>query len=453
MLTKRRKFWLIITGCVVLLTVILSLPPVWSRVTYYSREAYASVKYWLNPPAEAVFVPSGGETDPDVATAVAATLTAIAPTSAQLDQPTLTPTVSTPQAATSPTPTLTALPSSTYLPGVISEPQLWNNCGPATLSMNLSFYNWGLTQNEAADVLKPNPRDKNVMPYEMIEFVNERTAQRALWRYGGDLRTLKTLINAGFPVMVENGFEPANLKKEGWMGHYLLLVGYDDARQIFTTQDSYLLSHPPGGSDPIPEESLENFRGFDVPYSELEDKWRAFNYIFIVVYPPDKENDVLNLLGPLASDASANRIAYNRAVNEATKLPDIRDRYFAWFNAGTSAVYLNDYATAAAHYDTAFNLYPEIPEVDRPWRIMWYQTGPYFAYYYSGRYADVIELADQTLKVMSEPILEETYYWRALAYYALGDTDQAIADLRESAKVHPGFAPATAMLYQLGETP
>jgi tetratricopeptide (TPR) repeat protein len=336
---------------------------------------------------------------------------------------------------------------------VISEPQLWNNCGPATLSMNLSFYNWGLTQNEAADVLKPNPRDKNVMPYEMIEFVNERTAQRALWRYGGDLRTLKTLINAGFPVMVENGFEPANLKKEGWMGHYLLLVGYDDARQIFTTQDSYLLSHPPGGSDPIPEESLENFRGFDVPYSELEDKWRAFNYIFIVVYPPDKENDVLNLLGPLASDASANRIAYNRAVNEATKLPDIRDRYFAWFNAGTSAVYLNDYATAAAHYDTAFNLYPEIPEVDRPWRIMWYQTGPYFAYYYSGRYADVIELADQTLKVMSEPILEETYYWRALAYYALGDTDQAIADLRESAKVHPGFAPATAMLYQLGETP
>jgi TolA-binding protein len=54
---------------------------------------------------------------------------------------------------------------------------------------------------------------------------------------------------------------------------------------------------------------------------------------------------------------------------------------------------------------------------------------------------------------MSEPILEETYYWRGLSYYALGDTDRAVADLRESAKVHPGFAPATAMLYQLGETP
>ena len=319
--------------------------------------------------------------------------------------------------------------------------------------MYLSFYNWGLTQNEAAAVLKPNDRDKNVMPYEMIDFVNEHTAQQALWRYGGDLQTLKKLLSAGFPVMVETGFEPANLQKEGWMGHYLLLVGYDDARQLFTTQDSYLLSHPPSGSEPIPEESLNEFRGFEVPYSELENNWRAFNFVFLVVYPPDKVNDVLNILGPLATDAAANQIAYNRAVNEATSLPDIRDRFFAWFNAGTSAVYLNDYASASAHYDTAFNLYPDIPEAERPWRIMWYQTGPYFAYYYSGRYVDVIELADQTLQVMSEKVLEESFYWRALAYYALGDTSKAISDLRESIKVHPGFAPGEAMLQQLGETP
>ena len=450
---NRKKTWLILVAGVVLLVVVLALPPVWSRVTYYSRDAYAKVKYWLNPPSEAVFVPSGSESDPEVATAVAATLTAYAPTPLVIDLPTITPTGSTPQPTAPPTPTLPPLPSSAYLPGVISEPQLWNNCGPATLSMYLSFYKWGLTQNEAADVLKPNEDDKNVMPYELMDFVNERTAQQALWRYGGDLQTLKSLLSAGYPVMVETGFEPANLKKEGWMGHYLLLVGYDDARQIFTTQDSYLLSHPPGGIEPITEESYSDFRGFEVPYTELEEKWHAFNYVFLVVYPPEEANDVLNVLGPLATDETANRIAYNRAVSEATSLPDIRERFFAWFNAGTSAVYLQDYVTAAAHYDTAFNLYPEIPEDDRPWRMMWYQTGPYFAYYYSDRYADVIELADQTLKVMSEPILEESYYWRARAYYALGDTDKAISDLRESVKHHPGFAPGTAMLYQLGETP
>ena len=30
-------------------------------------------------------------------------------------------------------------------------------------------------------------------------------------------------------------------------------------------------------------------------------------------------------------------------------------------------------------------------------RMMWYQTGPYFAYYYSARYQDVINLANTTL--------------------------------------------------------
>nr|MBP9676111.1 tetratricopeptide repeat protein [Anaerolineaceae bacterium] len=123
-------------------------------------------------------------------------------------------------------------------------------------------------------------------------------------------------------------------------------------------------------------------------------------------------------------------------------------------NAGTSLVYLQDYAGAAAAYDAAFNLYPQIPEIQRPWRMMWYQTGPYYAYFYTGRYTDVINLADQTLERMTaEPILEESYYWRGRAYLALGDVNRALADFRESLKHHPGFGPSLAMLEELGETP
>ncbi len=49
----------------------------------------------------------------------------------------------------------------------------------------------------------------------------------------------------------------------------------------------------------------------------------------------------------------------------------------------------------------------------RPYRMMWYQTGPYKAYYYSNRFADVINLADTTLnETISEPVLEESLYWR-----------------------------------------
>jgi len=432
---------LVVTG------VILSLPPVWSRVTYHARDLYSKLKYGLNPPQAEVFVPAGVEGDALVPTSAAATLTAFVPS----PSPTSQATASTPLLTLTPTLTPTPLPLKVYLPGVKPEPQLWNNCGPATLSMNLSFFNWGQTQVEAAEVLKPNPRDKNVMPYEMVNFVNTQTSLRALTRMGGDIATIKRLLNAGFPVLVEKGFEPGDLKKEGWMGHFNLVIGYNDEARSFITQDSYLLSHPPGGSE---IKDMETFPGFTVPYDDMEKNWRAFNYVFLVVYPPDKENDVLNALGPLMEENGAYQAAYERAKIETASLSDVRERFFAWYNAGTSLVYLADYTGAAAAYDTAFSIYPQIQEDARPWRMMWYQTGPYFAYYYSGRYNDVIRLADQTLERMTaEPILEESYYWRGMSYLALGDSAQALAEFRDSLKHHPGFGPSLAALEQMGETP
>jgi tetratricopeptide (TPR) repeat protein len=101
---------------------------------------------------------------------------------------------------------------------------------------------------------------------------------------------------------------------------------------------------------------------------------------------------------------------------------------------------LQDYAGAADAYDQAFaSVYPNIAEDERPWRMMWYQTGPYWAYFYSGRYYDVISLATTTLDAMSKPVLEESYYWRALAREALGDTSGAIADLKEAVRLNPNF--------------
>jgi tetratricopeptide (TPR) repeat protein len=310
--------------------------------------------------------------------------------------------------------------------------------------MNLSYYKWGQTQNETAAYLKPNPRDKNVMPYEMVNFVNEQTNYRALSRMGGDLQTLKSLVGAGFPVMVEKGFEPENLKKEGWMGHFNLVIGYDDAKQVFITQDSYLLVH---------EENKYTLPGFTVTYKDMEKNWRAFNFVFLVVYPPEKQNDVLNAIGPLADETQAYQSAYQRAMQETVSLTDPRDVFFAWYNVGTSLVNLQDYTGAARAYDTAYEVYPNIATVSRPWRMLWYQTGPYYAYYYSGRFPDVISLADHTLENSSEPIMEESYHWRALAELALGDRDAAVADFRLALKYHAGFGPSLFQLQQLGEAP
>jgi tetratricopeptide (TPR) repeat protein len=84
---------------------------------------------------------------------------------------------------------------------------------------------------------------------------------------------------------------------------------------------------------------------------------------------------------------------------------------------------------------------------------MWYQTAPYFAYYYTARYQDVIDLATTTLDASSEPIMEESFYWRARALIALGDNEAAIADLKTCLEAHPDFAPCLEELNKLGVQP
>jgi tetratricopeptide (TPR) repeat protein len=298
--------------------------------------------------------------------------------------------------------------------------------------MALSYWGWQGDQYAIAPFTKPNDRDKNVMPDEMAGFVESQTDLRVVTRVGGDVDLLRSLIAAGFPVIVEKGFEGAGF--DGWMGHYELITGYDDAARLFTAQDSYM------GPD------------LEISYDTLASNWRAFNFTYLMIYPPDREAEVLALLGPQADEASNLHYTAQKASDESYALAG-RDQFFAWFNRGTGLVALQDYAGAAAAYDQAFALYPSIPEDERPWRMMWYQTGPYWAYSYTGRYQDVIDLATKTLDNMSEPVLEESYYWRGLAREAMGDIPGAIEDFRAGLRDHPGFVPALEQLKRLGAEP
>ena len=131
--------------------------------------------------------------------------------------------------------TTTSYPPSYLLTGITHIYQDWNNCGPATLTMGLSYFGYPVTdQHVAANWLKPNYEDKNVSPWQMAEYVNTQLdgSIRAIVRQGGTLDQLKTLISNDFPVLTEEGYDPPG-RGLGWMGHYLLMVGYDDARQVF----------------------------------------------------------------------------------------------------------------------------------------------------------------------------------------------------------------------------
>ncbi len=409
---------------------VYNLPPVHDRLAWRLDNLRASIQYAISPPEKMVFVPQD-----QVSAIVQATMqafTAQAPTSTPSLAPTDPVVTGTPAPTATPTIPPTPIPARVELQGIVHEYQKWNNCGPATLAMDLSYWKWQGSQTDTAAFLKPNQRDKNVMPYELVDYVQQKTDFKALVRVGGDMQLLKQLLAAGFPVMVEKGFEVSG---EGWMGHYEVLNGYDDAQGFFIAQDSYSQAE---GSSYLP-----------VPYDNMLSNWRAFDYTYIIVYPPDQEATVLSILGPQADETANYKYALDKASTEIYQLSG-RDQFFAWFNRGTNLVDLKDYAGAAAAYDQAFQIYPTIPDKQRPWRMMWYQTGPYFAYYYTGRYTDVETLATTTLAQVGEPAIEETWVWRARARAALGDTAGAIDDLHNALQWHAGFQPALDELQALG---
>ena len=425
---------------------IFFLPPVYSRVLPRLEGLQSSIKYWINPPEDAIFQPSG-QVPTETANGISLTQTpSPTPTQTQtpIQGPTLTPTI-----------TSTPLPASVILKGIRYEDQKnrWNYCGPANLSMALHYIGWDGNRDIVAKSIKPGVQDPkldfiqqgrsdvNVMPYEMVDFVNDETEFSALSRLGGNIDLAKKLLAADFPFIAEKGYyERDYTGKVAWMGHYQLVTGYDDARREFIVQDTYF--------------DGPNFR---ISYEEFsaEEAWLSFNNLFIVVYQPEREVELLQVLGPYADPQWAASYALSYTEEKIITTTGI-DQFFAWFAKGTSHVELFEYQDAAIAYDQAFAIYNSLSNDDtkRPWRMMWFQTGPYKAYFYSGRYQDVINLADVTLyDTISKPTLEESLYWRGQAYYMIGNTKAAIDDYREALRLHPNWGPVILALQDLGLQP
>jgi len=419
----------------VMAAVAIFYQPVHDRLAWRFNEAKIMVKSFISPPEKAAFVPqtqSGATAPSPQITALDITPT---PTWTPLPEFTMTP-LPYPTA----TPTVEPLPPQVALQGVryMDQHGLWNYCAPSNLAMALSFWGWEGDRMDTGKALKPYDKDKNVMPYEMVDYVNANTDLKAIERVGGDLELVKRFLSKGFPVLAEKGAWIKDFSGVvSWMGHYGVITGYDDEKSELITQDSYYSAD------------------YLVPYDSFIEGWRSFNYTYVMIYPADRENEVMSILGEQADETVNYQYAAQRASDEIFALTDT-NKFFAWFNRGTNLKELQDYAGAADAYDQAFSIYNTLPEDKsvRPYRILWYQTGPYFAYFYTGRYYDVISLSTTAIEAaLDEPALEESFYWRAMAKNALGDTAGATADFRESLKYHPDFQPTIYQLSLLGIQP
>jgi tetratricopeptide (TPR) repeat protein len=348
-----------------------------------------------------------------------ATAVALAPTNVPVTDIPVVPTLP-PETISNPSP---SLPESVRLYSFRHIKQTWNNCGPANITMALSYYGWQDGQETAATFLKPDREDKNVNPSEMVAFVNENSGVRAITRIGGNLDLLRELLANEFPVIIETGYMPEGYD---WLGHYQTVVGYDDLSQVFFLYDSYL------GSG-------ENGEGIAETYDDLDANWLAFNRTFIVIYRQEDEGRVAAILGQRADLNGAAEFALQTAQEEARLNPQ---NPFPWFNMGTAFTRLGRYEEAATAYDQA-------RRVDTlPWRMLWYQFGMYEAYFNVGRYDDVLALVNSNLNNGGEYV-EETYYWQGRVLAEQGQDSQAASAFRQALNRNPSFDAAQSALNEL----
>ena len=358
--------------------------------------------------------------------AVPQSATTAAASPAPTQEPTRESASPTPAATNTPapTPTLMPLPEQVVLDGMGVIQQTFNNCGPANLTQVLNWYGSPITQADVASFLKPNSEDRNVSPWQIADYVNEQVPGfQAITRSGGDLEMIKRFLAAGFPVVIEKGYE---LPESGWWGHYLTVYGYDDALQELYSQDTYL--GPFDGSGRV-----DGYRDF-LPY------WQQFNNTFYVVYTPDQEEAVRALLGEEMFDDFKmwQKVAAVAQQESAERPEDV----FAWYNLGTALTRMGSLTGDAQYYQGGAQAFDKARELGLPPRMLWYQFEPYLAYMRVERYQDILDLADATLATQGGRNVEETFWYKGHALAYLGDVSGAIDSYQQSLAVNENFYPA-----------
>jgi len=399
-MSKKIKYILIgLAGLTLLAVLIYQIPYVKSIVSWRVEKFTIYAKNVINPPGP---VPTALPVTPKPSTP-----TAVA-TATSIPVVDLTPT-------TEPTPTLAPLPAQVSIASPPYEKQTPNNCGPATLSMALHLYGWDGNQADIASVIKPVLQDRNVNPEELRYYVRTQAGWLNMeYRVNGNLETLKRLLAANYPVIVESvtSLDPNDAlgpNDDLWAAHYLLLTGYNDDTQTFTIQDSY------HGAD------------LTISYSQLEAEWKPFNNLYLVIYFPQFEDEIKSLLGADWDPDMNRQIAMDAAEADTAQNPSDA---FAWFNLGSDLVYFDLYEEAALAYDKA-------REIGLPLRMFRYQFGPFLAYFHSNRNDDLLVLTDYARGITE--MSEEAWLWYGFGLYRKGDYDGALKAWQKADKINPNF--------------
>lgn len=273
--------------------------------------------------------------------------------------------------------------------------QTFNNCGPATLSMMLSWHGLNVSQNELGDRMRPyqvasgDNDDKTIFTYEFVQWAKEYGFE-SVGRVNGDIELLKTFTANGIPVVVKTWL---NVNDD--IGHFRIVRGFDEGRQVIIQDDSY---HGPNKN---------------ISYFDFLSMWQPFNYNYMIVYTPAQAPLVQAIIGEEIEEITAWQNALTRAQREAELDPE---NVYPWFNMATAYYHLGEYQSSVEAFERVENRLPR--------RMLWYQIEPIQAYQALGNYDRVFEITDRLLNGGNRAY-SELYQLRGEIYLAQGDIARA----------------------------
>ncbi len=297
--------------------------------------------------------------------------------------------------------------------------QTFNNCGPATLSMILSYFGKDISQKELGRLMRPyqNPKgdndDKTIFTYEFVNWA-KRSGLEAEGRVNGDIELLKTFIANEIPVVVKTWL---NTKED--IGHFRIVKGFDEQRKVIIQDDS--------------------FYGLDkkISYYDFLTIWQPFNYAYIVIYTKDQEGIVKKIMQDEWNEKKAWENALERARKESLLDPE---NIYPKFNMVSSYYHLQEFLYSA-------RIYEEI-EDKLPRRMLWYQIEPILAYQALKDFDRVFEITDKILN-NGNRAFSELYQIRGEIYLEERKKDLAKKEFELALKYNENYEPAKEKLLSI----
>ncbi|MBI3942114.1 MAG: C39 family peptidase [Chloroflexi bacterium] len=331
-------------------------------------------------------------------------------------QPTQPPKLPTFTPAPSPTPTakVTPVAQQVLFTNIIHDYQGWNNCGPTTVEMVLSYFGEHRTQTALADVLKGGTDDKNVRLDELQNYLLT-DGYGVVMGINGDMTLLKRLLSNGFPVIIHTWLE-----LDDGIGHYRLVIGYDENTGEFISNDSYL--------GPRIHQS----------YVDFDRQWHYYNRQYLITFKPEDSEHLATVLGENLDPTIMAQQAVARA--EASVEADGSKNPLEWHNLGDSLL-------AAEKLEEASQAYEKALALGMPKRYFWYQFGLFETYLQLGN-ADRL-LALSSLFLSQQESIEELHFYKGEALQMLKRTAEARTEFQRAVALNPHYDRAKQALDQL----